>query len=364
MRRESHRRRGVFRASSGGWGHRAVYVGAIVASAALIAGFGAALLVYGPLGSPLRQLGGSTLNVPPTGIVFGNESIALASQLAGNVSWNWTQNNTTGSFNGPCNTSGIFNVTNGTYLPGENNNSSAVNLSAGGNNTTVVCLNSVNNGMLNATWYNSTVNGSAFIFNSYNATNWLPNGSYYNNTLTNVSACDYNNSSLWHDFNYTFDSYIPCDTYFEMNNNTTYLTSPSGSGNDTGGYNNSTLWSPNQTGYAPGDVIFTVPVIFENSSRNGTYAIAIDIEGVTPVAQVFYFNDSIGNTTVQNDTVLFTFDMTAAWLVDLSVSNNTTTYNSTEMAIYGSIGLVSSIITECDIGALGQAVCPIAAPVV
>ncbi|HYA10055.1 MAG TPA: hypothetical protein VEH10_00030 [Thermoplasmata archaeon] len=360
MRRENHRRRGVYRASSGGWGHRAVYVGAIVASAALIAGFGAALLVYGPLGTPLRQIGGSTLTVPPAGVVFGNSSIEFASQLAGNATWNWTVNNTTGGFNGPCNVSGILNY-NGTILPGVNNNTSIANLSANGNGTTTVCLNAVNNGMLNATWYNDS-NGTQATFNIYNTTNWLPNGSYYNNTLANISAC--NNWTMYHLLNLTYGSYIPCQTYFEMNNNTTYLTSYTGTGNATGGYNNSTLWSPNQTGYAPGDVIYSVPVIFENSSHNGTYAISIDIEGAMPIAQTFLFNDSIGNTTLPNDTVLFTFDMTAAWLVDLSFGNSTTTYNTSSMAIYGSIGVVSSIVTECATGALGQAVCPIAAPVI
>jgi len=362
MRRESHRRRGVFRASSGGWGHRAVYVGAIVASAALIAGFGAALLVYGPLGTPLRQLSGTTLPVPPTGVVFGNASVAFASQLAGNATWNWTANNTTGGFNGPCNVSGILDY-NGTYVPGVNNNSSAQNLSGTGNGTTTVCLNSVNNGVLNATWYNLT-NGSQATFNSYNGTDWLPMGSYFNNSIANISAC--NNWSMYHLLNTTYNSYIPCQTFFEMNNNTTYLTSYTGTGNATGGYNNSTLWSPNQTGYAPNDIIYTIPVIFTNASRNGTYAISIDIEGVTPIAQTFFFNDSIGNTTLANDTVLFAFDMTAAWLVDLSFSGNngTAPYNTTTMAIYGSIGTVSSIVTECAIGSLGQAVCPIAAPVI
>ncbi len=360
MRRESHRRRGVFRASSGGWGHRAVYVGAIVASAALIAGFGAALLVYGPLGTPLRQLGGSTLNVPPAGVAFGNESIALASQLAGNASWNWTANNTTGSFTGPCNTSGILNY-NGTYFAGVNANNSSQSLSPNGNGTTTVCLNSVSDGVLNATWYNLT-NGTQATFNSYNATDGLAMGSYYNNTVANISAC--NNATLYKEINLTYDSYIPCDTYFQQNNNTTYLTSPTGYWVNATAYNGSTLWSPNQTGYAPGDVIFTVPVIFTNASKNGTYAIAIDAEGVTPIAQVFYFNDTIGNTTLPNDTVLFAFDMTAAWLVDLSFQNNTTTYNTSAMAIYGSVGLISSIITECATGSLGQAVCPVAAPVI
>jgi len=336
-------------------------VGAIVASAALIAGFGAALLVYGPLGTPLRQIGGTSASVPPTGVSFGNAGIAFASQLnltnSTGVGWNWT--NASGAFNGPCNNSGVL-LPNGTYQYATNN-SSAVNLTG---NVTLVCLNSVSTGVLNATWYWSANGTQELINNTWNGTNWVVNSSYYNNSgLGIVQSCT--NATTWaalHELNYTYDngSYLPCTTYFEMNDNTTFLTSFVGVGTNNTTYNGSTLWSPGQQGYAPGDLVYQLPVYFSNVTKNGTYAISIDIEGVTPVAQTFYFNA----TTGMNDTVLFTFDMTAAWLMDLSFGQNNTTYNVSEAAIYGSIGTQSAIVTECATGSLGQAVCPIATPII
>ena len=333
-------------------------MGAIVASAALIAGFGAALMVYGPLGTPLRQIGGTSASVPPTGVSFGNAGIAFASQLnltnSTGAGWNWTFNNTSGAFNGPCNSSGVL-LSNGSYEYATANNSS-VNLTG---NTTLVCLNSVTNGVLNATWYFSA-NGTQLINNTYNATNWVVNSSYYNNSgLGNITSCT--NWTMFHELNYTYDngSYLPCATYFEMNDNTTFLTSFTGVGTNNTTYNGSTLWSPGQQGYAPGDLVYQLPVYFSNMTKNATYAISIDIEGVTPAAQTFYFN-----STGVNSTVLFTFDMTAAWLMDLSYLNNTTTYNVSEAAIYASIGTQSAIVTECATGSLGQAVCPIATPII
>jgi hypothetical protein len=345
MRREGHRRRGVFRASSGGWGHRAVYVGAAVATAALLAGFGVAILVYGPLGTPARQLAGSTLNVPPKGVSFGNASVAFASSLnltnSTGVGWHWAYN-ATGAFNGPCNSSGIL-APNGSYVYA-NNESSPVNLTG---NTTLVCLNSVNNGLLNATWYYSA-NGTQLTFNNYTAVGSVANGSYYNSSFANVSSCS--NWTLFHELQNSSSvyngSYIPCDTYFEMNNNTNWLPSYSG--------NNSTLWSPNQTGYAPNDLVYAVPVDFTNNATGGVYAISVSIEGITPVAQTFYFN-----ATGANDTVLFTFDMTSAWLMDLTLENATTPFNASAMPIYASIGVVSALVTECGQSG-GVAVCPVA----
>ncbi len=373
MRRENHRRTGVYRKSSGGWGHRAVYVGAVVATAALIAGFGAALLAYGPLGTPVRSIAGTTAGLAPKGVVLGTASETFASQLnlnnasaPGAATWNWT--NATGGFNGPCNASGILNQTNGSYIPYDTNNSTNAsaplqNLSANGNSTTLVCLNSVNNGLVNATWYYAQ-NGSEQTYNSYNSTNWVANGSSYNSSAFNIPSCsnwtstNFTNWTEYHEFNTTYNSFIPCSTYFEMNNNTTYLTSFGGSGNATGGYNNSSLWSPNQTGYLPSDVVYALPVIFENSSVNGTYEISVAIQGVTPVAQTFFFNDTIGNTTLQNDTVLFVFDMTVAWLMDLSLNMTGNTTNGSALVVYGSIGTASIIVSEC-----AQLVCPIEAPV-
>jgi len=343
MRRENHRRRGVYRASAGGWGHRAVYVGAAVATAALLAGFGAAILVYGPLGVPSHQIGGTTLNVPPAGVTFGNASLAFAAGLnlvnSTGVGWNWSENAT--GFFGPCNQSGVY-MGGGAYLA-HNNASSAVNLTG---NTTLVCLNSVNNGTLNATWY-YLANGSLAVTNSYNATGYVPDGSYYTANGVNISACD--NFTTFHEiiqggpYN---QSYLPCDTYFEMNNNTNWLPSF--------GVNNSTLWSPMQNGYLPNDLVYAIPVYFSNQTKGGVYEISVGIEGVTPVAQTFYFNYTGKGT---NNTVLFTFDMTAAWLMDLAVTNETP-FNTSSMAIYGDIGTVSSIVSECG-NANGVAVCPI-----
>ena len=353
MRRENHRRRGLSRASSGGWGHRAVYLGAIVASAAMVAGFGSALLIYGPLGAQQHQLIGSNLNVPPKGVSFGNASAVFGSQLstvnASGGGWDWSTN-VTGAFNGPCNTTGVLDLANDTYS-NASNNSSAFALPL---NTTIVCLNSINDGVLNATWYGNST--TTFTVDNYTA-GGVPNGSYYNDSVVNVSSCS--NFTLYHELNLTTfnGSYIPCQTYFEMNNNTTWLPSYAASG--PGVANNSTLWSPNQTGYLPGDVVYQVPVFFSDAP-NATYEISVAIEGVTPVAQTFFF----AYNGTGNDTVLFTFDMTAAWLMDLSTANNNTTYNYTALAIYGSINVVSSIVTECSTGSLGQSVCPIATPTV
>ncbi|HTT16294.1 MAG TPA: hypothetical protein VMH49_02890 [Thermoplasmata archaeon] len=354
-----------------------MYVGAAVATAALLAGFGAAILVYGPLGIPARQLAGSTLNVPPKGVVFGDAQVTFASQLdlinatAGNPTWNWT--NASGGENGPCNASGILNQTGGfggapnastgtAYTGTPNNATTSENLSSLGNSTMLVCLNSVNNGTVNATWYYNA-SGGKLTNNTYNSTNWIPNGSYYNASGQNVTSC--NNASAWNVTHIENATFRPCTTYYEMNNNTTYLVSSGGMGNATGGYNNSTLWSPNQTGYAPSDLVYQIPVIFTNGSINGTYAISIAVGGVTPVAQTFFFNDTIGGTGVGNDTVLFTFDMTIAWLMDVTL--NVTggingTANVTAPVIYGAIGVASAIVTECGATAAGVAVCPISDP--
>ncbi len=205
-------------------------------------------------------------------------------------------------------------------------------------------------------------------YNSYNATNGMPNGSYDNSSLGNftqgnVSSCNsFGNATsdaTWNMTHVLNSTFRPCATYYEMNNNTTWLDSFAGTYNSTGSYNNSTLWSENQSGYGPDDVIYQVPVVFTNASVNGTYEIDIGIVGVTPVAQTFYFNDTIGNTTFANDTVLFVFDMTAAWLYDAAINMTGNVTNASTMQIYGAIGLASVVVTECQAG-----FCPLAAQVV
>jgi len=376
MRRESHRRRGVYRASTGGWGHRAVYIGAVVAAAAVIAGFGGAVIVYGSLGLSPHQIGHSTTPVPPSGVFFGNAGIVQADQMDLNntsgfpgMTWSWWNGT---NFNGPCN----GNTTNSSGYFQSDNNATPIQIN-GSAAITLVCLNSVEPtvsadgqwvGNLTATWYNSTI-----MSNSYNQTNFMPNGSYYNGTNGNITSCNLWNTTypsetwnLTHTENLTTQAPEEiCPTYYEMNANTSWL--PSFAGNWSAvdhTLNQSTPWETNESGYAPNDLIYEIPVVFTNASVSGTYEISIGIEGITPVAQTFYFNDTIGgNLTASNDTVVFTFDMTAAWEYDSAVMINATGMPAPENVsaplIYGAIGTESAVVTQC-LELAGVASCPVA----
>ena len=363
MLRESHRRRASpQRIRSARLGHRAVYLGAVVTTAAAVAGFGAALVVYGPLGTPARQLSGTSIGIPPKGVFLGNAQELLASDLnltgaGGWPSWNWT--NASGNFTGPCNESGILNSTSGGYLYSDNA-TAAYNISSIGGNVTLVCLNSVTDGVLNATWYwNGTANTTV---NSYNSSDLIPDGSYDNTPLGNVSSCNQWNTSsptgldAWNTTHEVRNaSFSPCLTYYEMNGNTTWVPSFGGQWNGTA-YLNSTLWAPREMGYGPNDVVYELPVVFTNASYNGTYQISLAIQGATPVAQTFFLNDSIGGTGVAPDTVLFTFDMTAAWLFDTTILINSTGHAApTNVSlIYGAIGAGSIVVTELPPGSTGD----------
>jgi len=357
MRRESHRRRGVYRASTGGWGHRAVYVGAVVATAAIIAGFGAAVLVYGPIGTPFRQLSGSTLGSPPVGVSFGNAVEVLASGLpaynATPAGENHFDVNGYSNASSVCTASGVWTPSAGsTYF-----NATSGNVTSG--NVTYVCLNSVGSvfglgpfGFLNSTWNANLTNYWLTDMQGYTA---IPNGSAYVNPALgqNVTSCNsftapvgagpyFSPWNVTHIYNSTF---APCNTYYEMNNNTSVVLSFDGVPG------NSTLWVTNQTGYQADDVVYEVPVVFNNTTvTNGNYSISIAIAGVTPVAQTFILNVTAGGGTNGAGTVVFVFDMTAAWLFDASYSyNGTGAVPSSSIApeIYGAIGLVSTIVSEC-----------------
>ncbi len=380
MRRESHRRRGVSRASSGGWGHRAVYIGAVVATAAVIAGFGSAVLIYGPIGAPYRQLSGSQLGAPPTGVSFGSGVQVLASGLpAYNVS-SPNQFDVGGYSNvsSICNASGVWSpgltaVGGATTSTGLRFSTEYGNITAG--NTTVVCLNSVGEtwgmgtatGFVNSTWSQYLQSNDSLV-NAQGAT-WIPDAQTYNNTVTgqNVSSC--NNftapvgapswDSPWNSTHVYNSSFVPCNTYYQMNNNTSYLPSFDGVVSNVPGAlppDNSTAWVVNESGYMASDVVFEVPVIFTANSTNGTFEISIAIAGVTPVAQTFYLNNSVqsGAFGAASGTVVFVFDMTAAWLYDATYNYSAMPTPTTAPEIYGAIGLTSIVVTECS----GTGVCP------
>ena len=348
MRRESHRRRGVSRASSGGWGHRAVYVGAVVATAAVIAGFGAAVLIYGPIGSPYRQLSGSTLGSPPVGVTFGAGQELLASGLAltntsATAAWNWTAG-------GPCNASAAWA---GGVNYNATNDSTAAPITAG--NDTLVCLNSVTlGGVLNSTWW-AGLGAASYLTNSAGATG-IPAGQSYSANGQNVTSCNSFTGGWQSPWNLTHinnASFTPCQTFYQQNNNTGILPSFDGLANSTEWVTNNT-GGADQYGYLTSDVVYEITVDFANTSTNGFYEISIAIAGVTPVAQTFVFNDT-AHGGASSGQVTFVFDMTAAWLFDASYNYSAMPTPSTTPEIYGAIGLSSVVISECS----GDGVCPV-----
>jgi len=370
MRRESHRRRGVSRASSGGWGHRAVYIGAVIATASIIAGFGAAVLIYGPIGTPYRQLSGSGLGAPPVGVSLGSSEQVMASGLP---AYNSTTPNVfdLGGYSNAssvCNASGVWSpgTATGLAFTSGNNTTNAGTITAG--NITYVCLNSVGAnttapfGIVNSTW-NAGLVGASYLMDAQGAT-FIPIDENYSANGQTVASC--NNftapasalpwQSPWNVTHVYNSSFLPCDTFYQMNANTTVVPSFDGVLNATGAIpGNSTIWVHNQTGYQSADLVYEVTVNFATTSTNGYYEISIAIGGVTPVTQVFYFNNTVGG--VGNASVIFVFDMTAAWLFDGSYSYNGTGAVTSSFAnpeIYGAIGLTSTLVSQCT----SDGICP------
>lgn len=92
MRRESHRRRGLSRASSGGWGHRAVYVSAAIATAALVTGFALAGFYFGTFDHVFAHSSAQGSSNAPYGVVYLGEYATYAGLIPGlnftNVTFN------------------------------------------------------------------------------------------------------------------------------------------------------------------------------------------------------------------------------------------------------------------------------------
>jgi hypothetical protein len=381
MIREGHRRRrGPRRARAGGWGHRWIYVGSIVVAAAVVSGFGSALLIYAPIGVAHRQLSAGQVGAAPVGVGFGKDAEVIATSLHltnatfNNRSWNWTD--ASGAYSGPCNASGILVPSNGSYLP-FNTNATPVNVTSG--NTTLVCLDSVGptlvwpyGGVVQATWYYNQT-GAPLTTNSYDPVNFMANGSNYTDGSSNITSCNSWEAppgaapwqSPWNLTHIDNASFTPCPTYYEMNNNTTWVSSFNGQslGQFASGlyvglpdYANSTLWAPDEMGYGPSDVVYAVPVSFNNTtSTDGLYEISIAIGGVTPVAQTFFFNNLVHGGTGGPGTVLIVFDLTAAWLYDASYNMSGDPTPSTTPEIYGAVGLVTTVVTECSL----DGICPV-----
>lgn len=144
----------------------------------------------------------------------------------------------------------------------------------------LVCLNAVNESRVTSTWQANLTSPTTFV-----------NGS------SEIVGCPP----------------IPDQTncgFFASNTNTTYLTQWVG---DTP-TSTDTLWAPNETGYAPSDIVFYATIEFNASIVPGTvYSVTVALPGATPAPVTYYLEPEIANWN-GSATATLLFDMTAAWL--------------------------------------------------
>lgn len=377
MRRESHRRRGVRRARSGGWGHRAVYAGAIVATASLLAGFGVAGFYFGTFSHVFPQSSASGSETAPYGVYYLSEGATYAGMLP-------NANYTNASGGGPCQ-----NLTaNGTNTLNNTSASNPINLSASNATnsvnltTTYICLNAVFGGNISYQW--NFINGTFGNFTNYTAWDNISAPVSNNTTTNNTSAGWYNISlaNLTGNANLTNSSLnisgcnpvftnlslLPNCRWFAGNNNTTFM--PHGGFYASNGTwisqaNNSSpdpwYWHPNQTGYLPSDLVYQATIVIANyTPANMTYQVMVFFGGATPIPQVYYINTGAGG---QNETVTFVFDMTLAWTTALAgnlygSTNNTTINGGMFSGVVADVDSVSLLVSQCYVDASGSTVCP------
>jgi hypothetical protein len=406
MRRESHRRRGLSRASSGGLGHRAIYFGAGVATAALVVGFALAGFYFGTFAHVFNSSSASGNSGSPYGVLYLGEYATYAGLVPG---LNFT-NLTNGT--GPCvnvTANGTDQLNNSSLGPGAsinltspNINDTIVNTTSDTNFTNFVCMNAVDQGNITYLW--QYVNGT-FVSSGTNASDYFSDANYtawdnvsaeanntsgtngvngngtFNESLANLTG-NANLSGEWLNetgcspvFSVTnatdFANASRC-AFFEMNNNTTYLPHAGFWGyNSTcpGGCwiteaNNTSLdpayWEPNQTGYLPSDQVYQATIGFIGNLTNQTYEVVVSMQYVTPIPQVVFVNSGTG----QNATLTFLFDMTLAWTTALGNSSyglNDSNPNGTNgyfSAVVASVGTVSITVYQCYVDASGNATCP------
>lgn len=332
-----------------------MYIGAAVATASLLTGFGLAGYWFGTFSHIFNQTTASGLESTPYGVHILQAGAAAASEISYLNFTNWSWVMATGpceNFSNNTNVSSALNLTNANASGGLNNNSA--NATHG-----FICLNSVNNAFVNDTWWNGT-------FTNYTQAGPI-NASeqnettFYNQSLGNITG--FNASTPG---NVSIKGCLPvvfvnatnngsreladC-AYFASNNNTTFEPHTCYNASALSCYNST--WRPNQTGYYPSDEVFFATVEFNSSiPANTTFEIAVSFDGATPVPQVFYVNTGNGGN---NSTVTVVFDMTAAWLSAVPGScqgNNTTT------CVFASINVFSVTVDQCYVDASARTVCP------
>lgn len=364
------------RARSGGWGHRAVYAGAVIATASLLAGFGVAGFYFGTFSHIFRQSVAQGHNAPPYGVYYLSAG-ALPAAMIPNLNW------TNASGTGPCQnlTANGTNTLNNTSAQHPLNLSASNSTNSRNSTVTFVCLDAVFAGNITYQW--NFINGT--FGNFTNQTAWDNVSAPVNNSsANNQSAAQYNISlaNLTGNLNLSnstinmtgcnpvwtnLTNFTNC-RFFAGNNNTTYYPHSgfyASNGTWISTANNSSpdpaYWHPNETGYMPGDIVYQATVLFANyTPGNTTYQVMVYFEGATPIPQIYYVNTGAGG---QNETVTFLFDMSLAWTTDiagnLSMSMNNTTINGGFFSgIVAEISSVSLLVSQCYVDATLATVCP------
>lgn len=403
MRRESHRYRGVRRSSRGaGWGHRAVYVASAIAAASLVAGFGLAGYWFGTFSHVYSQATATGFESAPYEVKFLSAAVTSAAYLPDVNYTGVTWNSTTGPCSIPVNASFVGMGVNGTNASANMLNQAGalnpLNLSAGDaynytlNGTyNLVCLNAITNGTVTYLWQNYLISNGTL-----NATGWnnvalaannitaLPqfnvsladltgNATQTNNSI-NVTGCNPVVALNLTD-NDTAAELANCP-FFVGNNQTTYVphagfywdaTDNGTAGtwvNTANGTNETSFWHPNQYGYLPGDQVFYIAMQFGGPAGtlpNMTYEVVISMAGATPIPQAFFVSTGAGGV---NETLVFAFDMTAAWYSALPggyygyPGANQTLTGGFDSAIYAAVDTFSATVSQCYVDAAGAMACP------
>lgn len=361
MRRESHQYRGIRRPTRGaGWGHRAVYVGAAIATAALVTGFGLAGFYFGSFSHVWNQSSAQGNENAAYGVVFLTEGATYASLV--------TYLNLGAA---PCSTL----PTNGTNV---SDPAAALNLSASNAtdslnaNATFVCLNSVSNSTVSYAW-GAYTNQTAWNVINVSAANVsgapVFNESYenltgYNGSVGNLvetgcnpyfNATAQTNASIWANCPFfagnTQTAFMPHGGFWTGPNDTGTWISETNSSSPDPWY-----WHPGQAGYLPTDQVYYASIGFLGQIPGLTYEVVVSIGGVTPVPEVYYVNTGSG----ANETLTFVFDMTAAWTsagdeMQYGALNATEGYYGGFQAL---VGTVSITVSQCYVDAQGHLACP------
>jgi len=151
-----------------------------------------------------------------------------------------------------------------------------------------LCLNGANAGVVSSAWQSN-----------------LTNATTYQNGSTAIQGCAPLPSA----------GASSCP-FFASNRYTTYVSQWVGDVPE----NTTEFWSPDQTGYAPNDLVFSIELSANGSTPLDTlYELTVDLAG--PMAAPYSFYLRTPSTSFSETNLTLTFDLTLAWLTNLTGSS-------------------------------------------